>query len=105
MAIIKINFSDLGGPAYIGREKGKNARKKLNIDMLEDGDNTFIIIIPDDTYSINSSYFLGLFGESVKKSASIDAFFNKFDFKMPERMIVKIQDYVSRALHEGGPLI
>jgi len=96
----KINFQMFGGPVYSGRKKGENANKKINLNNLNDEFKYIEIEIPDDTYSINSSFFLGLFGPIIKKFNSMDSFLNKYQFKCNEDFMVIIKQFVQIALLE-----
>ena len=60
-----IDFSELGGPVFIGRPRGRDARKVMNLDELDTIEGSINVLIPDDTYALNSSYFLEMFGKSI----------------------------------------
>lgn len=100
-----VDFSKLGGPLYSGRSRGEAARKSLNLDQ-KDKEEIFIEVkIPESTYSITSSFFLGIFGKSIRSCGDVDKFFSKFSFNAPDRMIEKFISYTKRALREKTPLI
>lgn len=84
----KINLIDYRGSnssAFIGRVEGENARKELKLDSLDnEKDKEIEIIIPAGTSSINPSFFLGLFYDSIKK-LKIDPFKNKYHFVFEEQ--------------------
>ena len=102
---IKINFSRLGGPTYIGRPNGQLAREKLNLDELEDKEGAeFLIDIPEDTFNINSSYFLGLFGDSVRKAGTRELFLSKFKFETHGKTYKVIERGIKRALMRNKEL-
>lgn len=103
--IITIDFSRLGGPLYSGRNRGEEARKINNLDVVDQSDTVANIEIPESTYSITSSFFLGLFGKSIRSCGNTEIFFEKFRFKAPDRMMDKFVDYANRALREKKPLI
>lgn len=95
----KIDFKVFGGPTYIGRPNGKAARKQLRIDELEkDPAIHFVVTIPKDTYNINSSFFLGLFGDSIRSAGSEDGFLKRFEFQTFGREYSVIARSVERAL-------
>lgn len=102
---ISIDLKDHGGPVYAGRTKGEKVREKYKLDNADVTNVKVKITIPENTYTINSSFFLGLLGESIRKAESKDAFLNKFCFVGPEIFNSKINDYISRALHEKKPLL
>lgn len=73
-------FRNPGSKVFSGRIQGKETREKLDLDRLDEEKGTIIIItIPKDTWSFNSSYFLGLFGPSIRKLGKED-FEQKFRF-------------------------
>jgi hypothetical protein len=102
--MVSVNFSDLGGPVFVGRANGKNAREKLNVDSLDQLSEPVTVTVPENTYSINSSYFLGLFGPSVVAFGSREAFFDHYRFNAPDVVMDSIARHVSRALVERGAL-
>lgn len=99
MNTVTIDFSKLGGPTYIGRSNGVAARRKLELDKLEtDAGNTFVVDIPESTYNINSSFFLGLFGASIKRSGTISNFYKNFKFETHGKQYKAIERGIERAL-------
>lgn len=100
----RIDFSNLGGPVYAGRPRGELARKKLKIDALDGDASTVDVVIPQDTYSLNSSFFLGFFGPSVVKLGTRDAFLSKYHFIAPPYIMEEVEKGVQRALIEVSPL-
>lgn len=100
-----IDFSQLGGPLYSGRDRGEEVRRRLNLDQIDCSETQVEVVIPESTYSVTSSFFLGLFGDSVRASGNINAFYRKYTFKSPTRMSDKFNDYAERALRDKKPLI
>lgn len=64
---------------FTGRDRGKKVRIDCNIDNLENEYNSIEIIIPDNIYSINPSFFEELFVNVVTKLGK-DKFLEKFKF-------------------------
>ena len=94
-----IEFKKLGGPTYIGRPNGEHARNALAIDALENKPGVvFYVDIPKSTYNINSSYFLGLFGKSIRKAGSREEFLSKFQFETHGKEYKVIDRGIQRAL-------
>lgn len=103
---INIDFAALGGPVYIGRDRGEAARKKYNLDEIDRDVNCLIVVsVPDSTYSINSSFFLGFFGDSIVRAGSREAFLKKFSFSCPPTIMATIDRCIQRALHQKGFLL
>ena len=103
--IDKIDLSKMGGPLFSGREKGRLNREKYHLDDIDTSDKLVEVIIPDGTYSITSSFFMGLFGKSIREIGDRDEFFHKYRFKMPDKFRNKVEIYIERALREKTPVI
>lgn len=101
---VTVDFAKLGGPVYVGRANGKKARDKLEIDKLDLLESRIKVVVPDITYSINSSYFLGLFGPSVVAFGSQEAFFDHYVFAATDVVMESIRRHADRALAERGIL-
>ena len=93
-----IDFGKLGMPVFTGRDRGQNARKDLKLDMVPHGE-IVEVRIPDETYAVTSSFFLGLFGPSVRELGG-EGFAKQFRFTGPEFVLNKIEDWVLRALRD-----
>jgi hypothetical protein len=96
-------FRKQGSKVFSGRQEGKKARIELKLDEVEAKNQKISIIIPDDTLSINSSFFLGLFGDSIRKFGEND-FKVKYDFKCKDVLKRSVQDGIKRALKSSNPL-
>jgi hypothetical protein len=88
---------------FSGRDRGESVRIKLNIDAEDTKKENVVITIPPDTISLNSSFFLGLFGESVRKLGS-DHFLDKYRFECTDRVMKAVKDGTQRALKTSDPL-
>ena len=65
----RINLDKIGDRTYkvlSGADLGKTAREKFLIDILDKQKNTVTFVIPDSVYSLNSSFFSGLFQKSIR---------------------------------------
>lgn len=102
---IKIDFSKLGGPVYTGRDNGSLARKKYNLDKIDKNDTHVIVLIPEDTFSLNSSFFLAFFGDSIRSAGSKENFLEKFNFDGCKQFEETINESIRRALFDKKPLI
>lgn len=72
-----------------GRALGEKVRKASNLNELEDKFEYIIIIMPINVTAINPSYFLGLFGDSVRKCLTEERFLNKFIFEFNSDELVQ----------------
>jgi len=95
-----IDFSKFNGPVYTGRERGVRLRAELNLDAADTSANVVDVVIPDGTYTVTSSFFLGLFGPSVVSAGSKDRFYQRYRFVAPSFLRPEMDGYVARALQE-----
>jgi len=95
---ITIDFSNIGGPVYSGRPRGESLRSRFELDLVDEGNGQVDIEVPESTYSVTSSFFLGLFGPSVVRAGSSEAFFRKYHFKAKPVLEKAFHDYASLAL-------
>ena len=101
----KIDFSNMGPPLFSGRQSGQLNRNKYNLDKIDQSDVSIDVLIPEDTYAITSSFFMGLFGKSIRDLGDRNAFVKKYRFKTSERFRGKIEIYIERALREKTPVL
>ena len=81
-----------------GREKGKKLRETLRLDEKDKNETSVKIEFPKDVYALNSSYFLGLFGVSVRKFGK-DKFLEKYKFSCSNIIMLNILDGIEDALN------
>lgn len=99
MKKMKIDFVSLGGPVYSGRPRGAAIRAQYALDAVDkDTDQVVDVAIPDSTYSMTSSFFLGMFGPSVVRAGSSEAFFRKFHFDAKPVLKTAFTGYVENVL-------
>jgi hypothetical protein len=93
-----IDFKTIEGLVYTGRDRGERLRLDFHLDDMDAHGDEVDVVIPDDTYTISSSFFLGLFGPSVIRAGSKDAFYSRYHFKSPAFLKDVMDGYVARAL-------
>lgn len=95
-----IDFSKFGGPVFSGRARGIAARAEHRLDDLDQSSESLVDVkIPQDAYTVTSSFFLGLFGPSVIRAGNRERFKEKFHFDdVPEFLNDDIDQYISIAL-------
>lgn len=81
-----------------GRDNGVNLRKRLEIDKIENENDEIKIIIPQDVFALNSSYFLGWLGKSVRDLGK-ENFEKKYLFECNEIVKLNIEDGINDALN------
>ncbi|WP_394897933.1 STAS-like domain-containing protein [Clostridium butyricum] len=102
---MKINLDKYidGDIVLSGRERGEELRKKLELNKKENEYNVIEIEIPEEVCSINSSYFLGAFGDSIRKYGK-EGFLQKYIFICDSIIRESIEDGISSALKERNAL-
>lgn len=95
-------YRENGAKVFSGRENGKILRKKLKIDIAEKEEN-IEVYVPEDIYSINSSFFLGMFGPSIRTFGE-EQFRQKYIFHCDAIIRKNIEDGISLALKESNAL-
>jgi len=95
-----IDFGTLEGPVFTGRPRGEQLRKKFHVEEFDNTDTQVEVRIPESTYSISSSFFLGMFGRSVVLAGSKDQFYKKYHFKSSPLFKGIIDTCVTRALQD-----
>jgi hypothetical protein len=98
---VVIDFGKLEGPVFTGRARGEKLREVLHVEDFDKKDNILVEVkIPESTYSISSSFILGLFGKSVMKAGSKQAFYKKYHFNTNELFQGVVDSCVTRALQD-----
>lgn len=102
-----INLADYNpkdGRVFTGRAHGEQLRTRLNLDQDDQTDGLNVtVIVPANTLSLNSSFFLGLFGPSVRTLGK-DGFYTRYTFEGPDRVRRNVETGVRRALLTSNPI-
>jgi len=101
---MEIDFAKLGGPVYVGRSNGAAVRARLKLDALDARDEPIVVRVPPSTYSVNSSFFLGMFGPSISRFGSREAFLQHYNLDAPEHVRASLEELIDRTLTSRGPL-
>jgi hypothetical protein len=92
-----------GGPKstiFSGRPQGEQTRKELKLDDLDKKSDTKVLIqIPIGTTSINPSFYLGLFYESIKRLGN--KFDNKYEIVFEENEDTELRDIIEQNIIES----
>jgi hypothetical protein len=67
---------------FSGRDRGEAARRDADLDRLDRSHEKVRIIVPHDVRSVNSSFFLGMFEDSIKQLGE-EEFMRKYSFEGP----------------------
>lgn len=95
-----IDFATIEGPVYTGRDRGERLRQHFKLDEIDLAQEAVRVVIPADTYSISSSFFLGMFGPSVVNAGSREAFYGRYSFETDDFLKEVIDGHIQRALQE-----
>ncbi|MCM1179253.1 MAG: hypothetical protein NC347_03275 [Clostridium sp.] len=106
---IKISpYRRSGAKIFTSRDNGINARSELDLDALDQKSEIINVLIPSDTWSINPSFFGGLFEDSIKFYG--DAFETHYIFLYNDKSVLNEAlkknienniNYVRRSMNEG----
>jgi hypothetical protein len=84
---------------YMGREQGYLSREYYDLPSLEANcDKPIVVYFPDDTKSLLSSFFLGMFGNSIIASDSQEDFMKKYKFVAKNNILESIKEYIDCGL-------
>lgn len=86
-----------------GRNRGINLREKLKIDEKDNDEEIYEFEIAQNVYSFNSSCFLGLFSDSIKKLGE-KKFREKYQFNCSDLIRMNIEDGIRDAVNKANPL-
>lgn len=81
-----------------GHDRGLAARAEFGLDRLDQVDDVVEVRFPDNFRGISSSFFQGLFAQSVQHRGSVDDFFEHYRFAAPTHILAQILDYAEQAL-------
>ncbi|WP_319201891.1 hypothetical protein [uncultured Ilyobacter sp.] len=71
----QIKLSEIVNPeskVLSGRPEGNKARNHFALNLKDKDQNSYIVIIPENIRTFSTSYFLGLFSESIKDLKEIN---------------------------------
>ena len=70
---------------FTGRPQGEQVRLKMNLNELDIDSKEYVIVFPANTTSINPSFYLGLFFNSVKNLNGLECFKQKYQFEFEDK--------------------
>ena len=88
---------------FAGRERGKYWRQKFKLDELDKATDPIEVVIPEDVISLNISFFLSLFGESVRLLGR-EGFIEHYRFQADDLLAPLIQQGIDQALKRSNAL-
>lgn len=87
---------------FSGRDRGEAVRKSIQLDTSRDTAE-YVFIVPEDIMSINESFFLGLFGPTIRK-IGVEVFKQRFTFHCESHILKDIDDGISKAIRKKSAL-
>jgi len=88
---------------FAGRERGKHWRTEFKLDDLDASKEPVRVLIPDDIIAINISFFLSMFGKSVR-SLGKDKFRDHYRFECNEDLRPLIELGIDQAVKSSSAL-
>ena len=103
--IILEKYRTKGAKIFTGRDRGEYVRDQSKIDEIEINNEQIIVVIPDNLYSINPSFFEELFVNVVTKLGK-EEFYKKFTFRNDGKYNYEkpLREAVDRILRENTAL-
>ena len=83
-----------------GRNLGYDIRKKIGLDKIDEDGNNYDFIFPENIISISTSFFLGLFGNSVRKFKNKQDFQTKYNIMGNSNLDRNVSDGIVDALND-----
>ena len=84
---------------YTGRDLGDKMRKYFELSKKDKDSNQYEIIFPSNIIAISTSFFLALFGDSVRSCSTKEKFENKYIFNVKSNLKSSINDGINDALN------
>lgn len=88
---------------FAGRERGKYWRARFKLNELDDSLEPVRVVVPDDILSLNISFFLNLFGDSIRRLGR-DKFREHYVFEHDPILGPVIAQGVEQALKRSSAL-
>lgn len=103
--MIKINLHQYRtgtSKIFSGRDKGIDVRKEKNLDEMDKNDEQVVVSIPKDTWTINSSFFGGLFEKSVIDLGK-EKFLEKYTFVFDDGSVLssELRQNIDEGIHDA----
>lgn len=99
---VTVALDQFGDKVFVGRPKGERARVIAKLDRADERDSNVTVIVPEGVYSVNSSFFLGMFGPSVRRWRE-EGFRERYKFVGTD-ISHAVEDGIREALDSTSPL-
>lgn len=81
-----------------GKDRGEQARTALKLDDLDKSVEPVVVHVPDYIYAISSSFFLGMFSQSIARCGSQEAFLRHYKFDASDSIMKQVLHGIERAV-------
>jgi hypothetical protein len=95
-------YRTAGTLVFAGRIRGGQVRSKAGLDETDKDPEPIVIHVPEDVWAVTSSFFLGMFGPSVRTLG--EAGFAAHYLFTGKDISPIVKDGVREALRTGSPL-
>ena len=96
------NYRSPAGRVFAGRDRGRRARKRAKLEEHDRAGRAVEVHVPVDTFSVTSSFFLAMFGPSIRFHKE-ERFRELYSFTGWDATEVLIQG-IREALNRKSPL-
>ena len=95
-------FRTSGVRVFAGRDRGRKVREAAALDKLDRETINVRVSVPQDVFSVNTSFFLGMFGKSIRELGE-DKFREKYEF-VGKPIDEVVDEGIEEALRSKSPL-
>ncbi|MDJ1632653.1 hypothetical protein [Rhizobium rhizogenes] len=81
-----------------GHDRGQAARVHFKLSELDGGTDVVLIHVPEHVYTITSSFFQGMFAESVKHLGDRESFFARYRFDADPVVLQQVEQGIRASL-------
>jgi hypothetical protein len=81
-----------------GHDRGLAARARFQVPELDTLQETVEVRFPEEFRQVSSSFFQGMFADSVRRFATVGEFFSHYRFNAPAHIRTKLADYAEQVL-------
>jgi hypothetical protein len=103
----EIKFSELTEEGrvrnLVGHERGEEARNKWTLDELDSEDDPIDVLVPRELLTLSSSFFQGMFAQSVKKLGD-EGFRKRYRFNASPIVMQQVAEGIRDSLMKRNAL-
>lgn len=103
----EIKFSELTAEGkvrnLVGHERGEDARDRWTLDKLDQDDESIDVLIPAELLTLSSSFFQGMFAQSVKRLGR-EGFLDHYRFHASPIVMQQVKDGIRDSLMKRSAL-